>query len=62
MGINRGRYALADEILKTLERFDPSPNEVSEMWSAPTDGVYVRFEDVRDMLYRAVDDAQDHDR
>jgi hypothetical protein len=60
------RYAKADELLKTLERWDLVTNyrcggsieelEVSE------EGDLVRFEDVRDMLHASVDEALDRDR
>lgn len=53
------RYAKADELLKTLERFngpEGSCNNPSDM-EPSRDGDYVRFEDVCDLLYRSVDEA-----
>ena len=53
-------YRKADEMLKTLERFQMSDYGrsmgLAEM--EPTqDGEWVKFEDVRAMLYTAIDEA-----
>ena len=53
----RGRYTQVDEILKKLERLDVDDIEAM---SNPN-GEYVRFEEVRDMLYQAVDEALDRE-
>ncbi len=55
------RYAKADELLKTLERFDLV--ELGGNYDGSTEilpvsqGQFVKLEDVRDMLHASVDEA-----